>query len=160
MEEHIHFNRGREANAIGYFYVGDHETSISESTWLYIKQGLKKDYNNNPPIFIILEFNTPGGEVFAAQKISDALKEMDTQYNIPVVADIIIGRFRRGAMLAYSCRYITGVKDGSMGGGAGFPGRGGKLERLQKKSIPPSGPFCQPRPFFFAQIPYRGSHGR
>ena len=132
LEEHIHFNR-EGANAIGYFYVGDHETSISESTWLYIKQGLEY-YKKNPPIFIILELNTPGGEVFAAQKISDALKEIDTQYNIPVVAFINNWAISAGAMLAYSCRYITVVKDGSMGAAAPvFAGEGGKMEEASEK---------------------------
>lgn len=125
LQEHIHFNR-EGANAIGHFYVGDHQSSISESTWLYIKQGLEY-YKKNPPIFIILELDTPGGEVFAAQKISDALKEIDTQFNIPVVAFINNWAISAGAMLAYSCRYITVVKDGSMGAAAPvFAGEGGE----------------------------------
>ncbi|MCB1213289.1 MAG: serine protease, partial [Chlamydiia bacterium] len=62
-----------------------------------------------------LRLNTPGGEVFASQKISDALKEFDTQENIPVVAFIDNWAISAGAMLAYSCRFIAVVKDGSMG---------------------------------------------
>ena len=85
-------------------------------------------------MFIILELNTPGGEVFAAQKISDALKEMDTQYNIPVVAFINNWAISAGAMLAYSCRFITVVKDGSMGAAEPvYAGEGGKMESASEK---------------------------
>lgn len=131
LEEHIHFKQ--DENQIGYLYIGDHETAISESTWLYVKQGLEY-YKKNPPIFIILELNTPGGEVFAAQKISDALKEMDTQLNIPVVAFINNWAISAGAMLAYSCRFITVVKDGSMGAAEPvLAGEGGKMESASEK---------------------------
>lgn len=132
LQKAIHFNH-EGPNIIGYLYVGDHETSISESTWIYIKQGLEF-YKKQRPIFIILELNTPGGEVFAAQRISDALKEIDTQFNIPVVAFINNWAISAGAMLAYSCRFITVVKDGSMGAAEPvYMGEGGKLETASEK---------------------------
>lgn len=132
LQEHIHFNP-QGSNVIGYLYVGAHETAISESTWLYIKQGLEF-YKKQQPIFIILELDTPGGEVFAAQKISDALKEMDTQFNIPVVTYINNWAISAGAMLAYSCRFITVVKDGSMGAAEPvYAGEGGKMEAASEK---------------------------
>ena len=70
LKEHI---KPQETNTIGYLYVGDHETSISESTWLYIKQALDH-YKKQPPLFIILELNTPGrfslaGRLFLIQEI-------------------------------------------------------------------------------------------
>jgi membrane-bound ClpP family serine protease len=101
-------------NVVGHILISDRTQGISESTWIYVKSALDK-YKQEKPIFIILELNTPGGEVFAAQKISDALKEMDTQFNIPVVAFINNWAISAGAMLAYSCRFIAVVKDGSMG---------------------------------------------
>jgi membrane-bound serine protease (ClpP class) len=120
-------------NTIGYLYIGDHESSINQSTWLYVKQGLDY-YKKSKPAFIILELNTPGGEVFAAQKISDALKEMDTQYNIPIVAFIDNWAISAGAMLAYSCRFIASVKDGSMGAAEPvYAGEGGKMEAASEK---------------------------
>ncbi len=132
LNQYIHFNE-KGPNLIGHLYVGDHETAISESTWLYIRQGLEF-YKKQHPIFIILELNTPGGEVFAAQKISDALKEMDTQFNIPVVAFINNWAISAGAMLAYSCRFITVVKDGSMGAAEPvYAGEGGKMETASEK---------------------------
>jgi membrane-bound serine protease (ClpP class) len=115
LQAHIHPNPEGE-NSIGKLKIDDRSSGISESTWIYVKNGL--DYykkQKQPPLFIILELNTPGGEVFAAQKISDALKDLDTQYNIPVVAFINNWAISAGAMLAYSCRYIAAVKDGSMG---------------------------------------------
>lgn len=122
-----------EPNHIGYIYIGGHEESINQSTWLYVKQALDF-YKKTRPIFIILELDTPGGEVFAAQKISDALKEIDTQFNIPVLAFINNWAISAGAMLAYSCRFITVVKDGSMGAAEPvYIGESGKMETASEK---------------------------
>ena len=132
LERYIHFNR-QGPNTIGYLYIGDHESAINQSTWLYVKQALDF-YKKQLPIFIILELNTPGGEVFAAQNISDALKEMDTQFNIPIVAVINNWAISAGAMLAYSSRFITTVKDGSMGAAEPvYAGEGGKMETASEK---------------------------
>lgn len=104
-------------NFIGHILIDDRSAGINESTWLYVKKALESYKNNKErkPIFVILELNTPGGEVFAAQKISDALKELDTQYNIPVVTFINNWAISAGAMLAYSSRFIIPTKDASMG---------------------------------------------
>lgn len=113
LSHHIAYNKAGP-NTVGHLIINDRTSGINQSTWLYIKKGL--DYfKETKPIFIILELNTPGGEVYAAQLISDALKEIDTQYNIPVVAYINNWAISAGAMLAYSCRFIVTVKDGSMG---------------------------------------------
>ena len=101
-------------NLVGHILIDDRTQGINESTWLYVKSAMDK-YKKELPIFIILELNTPGGEVFAAQKICDALKEIDTQFNIPVVVFINNWAISAGAMLAYSSRFITVVKDGAMG---------------------------------------------
>lgn len=114
--QHIHFNP-EGPNTVGYIYVGDHEKAIDESTWIYIKKALEH-YQQSKPIFILLELNTPGGEVFVAQKISDALRVSDTQENVPVVTFINNWAISAGAMLAYSTRYITAVHDASMGAAA------------------------------------------
>lgn len=103
-----------EINKIGRIAINNRSESISQATWVYVKNALDY-YKKQKPLFIILELNTPGGEVFAAEKISDALKEMDTQYNIPVVAYINNWAISAGAMLAYSSRYIAVTKDASMG---------------------------------------------
>lgn len=132
FSQHIKFDPNGP-NTIGRIYIGDHEDSINQSTWLYVKQALDT-YKKSKPIFIILELDTPGGEVFAAQKISDALKEMDTQYNIPVVAFINNWAISAGAMLAYSSRFITVVKDGSMGAAEPvLANETGKMESASEK---------------------------
>lgn len=112
LEEHIKYNP-QGPNYVGHILIGK-DSSISQSTWLYVKKALE-EYKKLKPIFIILELNTPGGEVFAAQKISDALKDCDILDGIPVVAVINNWAISAGAMLAYSCRYIAVVKDASMG---------------------------------------------
>ncbi|MFN4173641.1 MAG: serine protease, partial [Parachlamydiaceae bacterium] len=77
----IKFNKEGK-NIIGRIVIDDRDSGISQATWIYVKAALDS-YKASKPIFVILELNTPGGEVFAAQTISDALKELDTQYNIP-----------------------------------------------------------------------------
>ena len=132
LREHIHVHPQGQ-NLVGYLYIGDRSTEISQATWLYVKTALDH-YKENKPIFIILELNTPGGEVYAAEKISDLLKEMDTQYNIPVVAFINNWALSAGALLAYSCRYIAVVKDGSMGAAEPVTATAeGKMEAASEK---------------------------
>jgi membrane-bound ClpP family serine protease len=111
--EHIHFSTDKP-NTIGYIQINDREGQISQSTWLYIKSAMEY-YQKNKPIFIVLVLNTPGGEVFPAMKISDALHHFDTEFNIPIVTVIDNWAISAGAMVAYSTRYITTAKDGAMG---------------------------------------------
>lgn len=116
LQKHVKVNKDG-VNHVGLIKIDDRTNGINQSTWLYVKAALAA-YKESKPDFIIVELNTPGGEVYAAQQISDALKEMDTQYNIPCVAYINNWAISAGAMLAYSCRYITVVKDGAMGAAA------------------------------------------
>lgn len=116
---------------IGHLLIEDHKTAISQATWVYIKNGLDY-YKKIKPAFIILELNTPGGEVYAAQKISDGLKEIDTQFDIPVVCYINNWAISAGAMLAYSCRVIAVTKDASMG--AAEPVIVGEDQKMQTAS--------------------------
>ncbi len=132
LSKHIKFNpQGK--NTIGLLQVNDRSSQISQATWIYVKSALEY-YKKSKPAFVILELNTPGGEVFAAQKISDALKELDTQYDIPVVAFINNWAISAGAMLAYSCRFISVVKDASMGAAEPvYQGEGGQLVAASEK---------------------------
>ena len=113
LRKYINFNYAGE-NKVGLIEINNKESSISQSTWIYVKNALDY-YKKTKPIFVILELNTPGGEVYAAQKISDALKDLDTQENIPVIAFINNWAISAGAMLAYSTRFIAVTKDASMG---------------------------------------------
>ncbi len=113
LKDFIHYDSAA-INKIGKIKIDDRSNGISQATWVYVRNALDY-YQKNPPIFIILELNTPGGEVFAAQKISDALKNFDTQYNIPVVTFINNWAISAGAMLAYSTRFIAITQDASMG---------------------------------------------
>lgn len=113
LKSHIKYNP-QGPNIVGHIYIGGKQSEINQGTWIYVKNALDH-YKSSKPIFIILELDTPGGEVFAAENISDALKELDTQYQIPIVCFINNWAMSAGAMLAYSCRFITIVKDASMG---------------------------------------------
>ncbi len=116
LEAHIRIDEARPLN-IGHLIIDDKTVGITPGTWLYVKSALDY-YKETKPAFIILELNTPGGQVYPSQQISDALKEMDTQYGIPVVAYINNWAISAGAMLAYSCRFIVIAKDASMGAAA------------------------------------------
>ncbi|MCB1135511.1 MAG: serine protease [Chlamydiia bacterium] len=132
LKEHIAFKTDAP-NRIGHLIIDDKQNGINQSTWIYVKSALDY-YKTNKPAFIILELNTPGGEVFSAQKISDALEEMDTTYGVPVVAYINNWAISAGAMLAYSCRYIAVVKDASMGAAEPvFAGQGGQMVEAPEK---------------------------
>jgi membrane-bound serine protease (ClpP class) len=132
LKEHILYS-DTEENVFGWIKVDDRDSMISQSTWIYIKSALDY-YKEKKPRAIFLQLNTPGGEVFAAQKISDALRDFDTQYDIPVIAFIDNWAISAGAMLAYSCRFIATVSDGSMGAAEPvLQGEGGKLEAASEK---------------------------
>lgn len=132
LEKAISFDKEGK-NVVGLIRVDNKNSQISQATWIYVKSALDY-YKKVKPSFIILELNTPGGEVFASQKISDALKEMDTQHDIPVVAFINNWAISAGAMLAYSCRFISVTKDASMGAAEPvFAGEGGKMETAPEK---------------------------
>lgn len=113
FQDYIHFELSGE-NRVGEILIDDRKGGINQGTWLYVKEALE-EYKRNKPIFILLKLNTPGGEVFAAQKIADALKQMDTQEGVPIVAVIDNWAISAGAMLAYSARFIVVTKDASMG---------------------------------------------
>lgn len=150
---HINYSKDGQ-NVIGRIVIDDRDSGISQATWIYVKAALDS-YKASRPLFVILELNTPGGEVFAAQKISDALKDLDTQYNIPVVAFINNWAISAGAMLAYSSRYIVTVKDGSMGAAEPVTaGQDGKMESASEKVNSAIRTDFANRASFFGRNPY------
>lgn len=153
FKEHITFNPNGP-NQIGHILIDDRTSGISESTWLYVKQALDY-YKKTKPAFIILELNTPGGEVFAAQKISDALKNMDTQESIPVITFVNNWAISAGAMLAYSSRFIAATKDAAMG--AAEPvvaGETGEMKSASEKVNSAIRADMENRARFFDRNPY------
>lgn len=119
-------------NTVGHIYIGGHDKHINEVTWLYVKSALEY-YRETQPIFVILEINTPGGEVFAAQQISDALKNLDYIDSIPVIAIIDNWAISAGAMLAYSCRFIAVVDSAIMGAAEPVYQKGMEIESAPEK---------------------------
>lgn len=113
LQTKLTYNKQGE-NRIGYIAIEGKQDAIGQSTWLYIKKALDY-YRKNRPICIVLKLDTPGGQVFASQQISDALKAIDLEEGIPVIAFIDDWAISAGAMIAYSCRYIACVQQASMG---------------------------------------------
>ncbi len=132
LEEFIKFNPSGH-NEIGLIQINDKGAEINQSTLIYVKNAVEY-YKKRKPIMVILQLNTPGGELFAAEKISDLLKDLDTQYSIPVVAFIDNWAISAGAMLAYSCRFIAVTKDAAMGAAEPITiGEGGQMTTATEK---------------------------
>lgn len=112
LEESIPYD-AKGPNKVGYLHLGK-DRSIDQSTLLYVKYSLEH-FKQQKVAFIVLNLDTPGGEVFSALKIAEMLKEIDTKEHIPVVAYIDNWAISAGAMLAYSCRFIGVTKSSSMG---------------------------------------------
>ena len=110
----LHVFQPGTGSTIGRIVINDRKQGISDATWLYVKAALDH-FKETKPACVILELNTPGGEVFAAQRISNAIRALDTKYGIPVIAYINNWAISAGAMLAYSCRYIVASPDACMG---------------------------------------------
>ncbi len=132
LTEHIHIDSTRPLT-VGHIVIDDRTSGINQGTWLLVKTALDH-YKKTKPAFIILELNTPGGEVYAAELISEALKNMDVESNIPVVTYINNWAMSAGALLAYSTRFITIAKDASMGAAAPVIANAeGKMEDASEK---------------------------
>ncbi len=132
LTDHIHFDPAKPTT-IGHILIDDRTSGINQGTWLYVKTALDH-YKLTKPAFVILELNTPGGEVYAAELISEALKSLDIDYGIPVVAYIDNWAMSAGALLAYSCRFIAIAKDASMGAAEPvIQSAEGKMEEASEK---------------------------
>lgn len=105
---------------------------IDTSTYLYVKFALEK-FRKEKADFVVLELNTPGGEVFAAKKIAHLLHESDALYHMPVVAYINHWAISAGALLAYSCRYIAISPSASMGAAEPVMMKGDSMESAPEK---------------------------
>ncbi|MGE5196382.1 MAG: NfeD family protein [Anaerolineae bacterium] len=112
LKEAIHFDP-HGSNPIGFLSIGK-DRPIDQSTFLYVKFALDHFKALKTPL-IILQLDTPGGEVFSALKIVDLLHQIDREEGIPVIAFIDNWAISAGAMLAYACRFIASTFSASMG---------------------------------------------
>jgi membrane-bound serine protease (ClpP class) len=112
LEKHIKYIPDQE-NLIGYISI-EKNRPIDQSTFIEVKFALDHFREKNVR-FVLLNLNTPGGEVFAALKICRLLQEFDTEFGIPIVAFIDNWAISAGAMLAYSSRFIGTTPQSSMG---------------------------------------------
>lgn len=130
FQKHISFSPEGE-NFIGYLKI-EKDRPIDNSTYIYCKMALQ-EYAKKNVSFVILELNTPGGEVFAAEKISRLLRDFDTQNKIPVVAFIDNWAISAGAMLAYASRFIVITNTSSMGAAEPVYLKNGQMESASEK---------------------------
>ena len=130
LENSIHYDPSGK-NPIGYLHLAK-DAPIQDSTYLYVKFAIEEFKKLKVP-FVVLDIDSPGGEVFAALKISSELKKLDTEFHIPVVAFIDNWALSAGALLAYSCRYIGITTDASMGAAEPVIMGEGKMESASEK---------------------------
>ena len=91
-------------NGVGYLSIRNKKL-IDQRTYLYVKFALQHFIKKNVCV-VILDLDTPGGEILSVLKIVDLLQKLDVQSRIPVVAFINEWATSSGAMLAYACRFI------------------------------------------------------
>jgi len=120
-----------EINNVGYISIPI-DRQIDQSTFIHAKLALE-DFRKKGAIFVLLDLNTPGGQVFAAQKISSLLREIDLQYDIPVVAFVNNWAVSAGAMLAYACRYIAVTPFSIMGAAEPVISNGSEMKQASEK---------------------------
>ncbi|MBS0653977.1 MAG: hypothetical protein JSR39_10700 [Verrucomicrobia bacterium] len=119
-------------NLVGYIHL-ERDRPIDQSTYLYVKYALDH-YKKLGVSFILLDLDTPGGEVFASMKIAGLLHQIDVQDHIPVVAFIDNWAISAGAMLAYASRFIGITNTASMGAAEPITaGADGKMETASEK---------------------------
>jgi membrane-bound serine protease (ClpP class) len=124
---------GKNAKA-GYISLSK-DAPISNTTYLYVKYALEF-FRKEGVSFVLLDLDTPGGEVFSALNIVQELKRMDAEYKIPVIALVDNWALSAGALIAYSCRFIATTTQGSMG--AAEPvivSQDGKMESASEKMV-------------------------
>jgi membrane-bound ClpP family serine protease len=97
----------------GYLSL-DRDRGIDNATYLYIKYALE-DFARKKVDFVLLDLDTPGGEVFSALRIMAELQKIDREDKIPVVAFVDDWALSAGALLAFSCRFIGATSLASMG---------------------------------------------
>lgn len=112
FEKFIHYSETDE-NLIGYLHIGN-DRSIDQSTYIYVKYALK-DFAEKKVRCVILDLNTPGGEVLSALKIVDLFQKFDVQEHIPIIAFVHNWAVSAGAMLSYACRFIAAEPNSLMG---------------------------------------------
>lgn len=87
---------------------------IDNTTYLYVKYALE-EFRKQKVDFVLLDLDSPGGEVFSALRIVEELRKMDEQHKISIVALVDDWALSAGALLAYSCRFIGATSLASMG---------------------------------------------
>ncbi|MBX9923790.1 MAG: hypothetical protein K2Y01_06740 [Rhabdochlamydiaceae bacterium] len=132
-EKWAEIDLANEAKA-GYLTI-ERDRAIDHSTYLYVKYALES-FRKEKVRFILLDLNTPGGEVFSALRISEELKRIDQEDHIPVIALVDNWALSAGALLAYSCRYMGAVPQASMGAAEPVTvSSDGKMETASEKMV-------------------------
>ncbi len=112
LKEHILFDPVGP-NKIGYIKL-EREKPIDRSTLIYVQMALEH-FKKEKVCCVLLDFNTPGGELYPTLQIVELLHNIDVEDRIPVIAFIDNWALSAGAILAYSCRYIAVTERSIMG---------------------------------------------
>jgi membrane-bound serine protease (ClpP class) len=130
LNKHIKYSDS-EVNKIGYLSI-EMEHPIDQSTFIQAKFAIEK-FKKEEVIFVLLNLNTPGGQVYAAQKISELLRKLDLENGISVVAFLNNWAVSAGAMLSYACRYIAITPYSIMGAAEPVIASGSEMKQASEK---------------------------
>lgn len=101
-------------NPIAGYLSLSKDQPIDNTTYLYVKYALE-EFRKQKVAFVLLDLDSPGGEVFSALRIVEELRQMDEVHKISIVALVDNWALSAGALLAYSCRFIGATSLASMG---------------------------------------------
>lgn len=101
-------------NPIAGYLSLSKDQPIDNTTYLYVKYALE-EFRKQKVSFVLLDLDSPGGEVFSALRIVEELRKMDEEHKIAIVALVDDWALSAGALLAYSCRFIGATSLASMG---------------------------------------------
>ncbi|MCF7851761.1 MAG: hypothetical protein K9M07_00800 [Simkaniaceae bacterium] len=112
LENWVHFKEGAP-HRVGLLHISkDHP--IDQSTLLYVQLALRH-FKEKGAACVILNLDTPGGEVFSAMKIASLFHTYSVIEDMPVIAYIDDWAISAGALLAYSCPIIVINQSSIMG---------------------------------------------
>ncbi len=105
-----HFVPYQNQNRIGYLKV----SSVDLFSYVILRRALKR-FQKKQVAFVLLEIDAKNRDFFSAMNMAHLLEEMDSKYDIPIIAFIQSQALGSAAILPYSCRFIGTTLEGVLG---------------------------------------------
>ncbi|GAB5411893.1 MAG: NfeD family protein [Chlamydiales bacterium] len=105
-----HFIPYQNQNRIGFLKI----SSADLFSYVILRRALKK-FQKKQVGFVLLEIDAKNRDFFSAMNMAHLLEEMDSKYDIPVIAFIYSKALGSAAILPYACRFIGTTPEGVLG---------------------------------------------